>query len=221
MTAWGRNPWPRRWGGGPNTLIIEHEAMLRALAPGFDVSEDSPVYAEAYAHALAVTWIWRLNGRLRNQLVPSKMLETLTTWEEACRLRPTPTDSVQERRRRLAAKFRGIIGNTYSDIYDSMAALLGANFLGLTGPTVANEVTYWPGVNPGPPGFEWTSNRAIVAVRMQRLGLDDDAFLRLVARAAEMLDAMIPSWMGYQIGTDEGGFIAGVAIAGITLLGGP
>lgn len=215
---YGRSPYPRRYGGGPNTLIIQHEAMLNALAPGYDVSEDSPVYAEAYAHALAVTWVWRLNGRLRNQLVPSKMLETLTTWEEACRLRPTPTDSVLDRRRRVAAKFRGIVGNTYADIYDAMQALLGAHFLGLIGPDPADETTYWPGVNPGPPGFEWCSNRALMAVRLQRLGTDDVAFSALVERAAEMLDAMIPAWMGYQIGTDEGGFIAGIGIAGITLL---
>ena len=114
MTQFGRSPFPRRFGGGPNTLIIEHEAMLNALARGYDVSEDSPVYAEAYAHALAVTWIWRLNGRLRNQMVPLKMLETLTTWEGACKLRPAPTDTVQDRRRRVAAKFRGIIANAYA-----------------------------------------------------------------------------------------------------------
>lgn len=221
MTQYGRSPYPRRYGGGPNTLIIEHEAMLRALAPGYDVDESSPIYAEAYAHALAITWIWRLNGRLRNQLVPLKMLETLTTWEEACRLRPTPTDLVQERRRRVAAKLRGIIANAYNDIYDTMSALLGANFLGLVSPTLANEVVYWPGLNPGPPGFEWASNRAITAVRMQRLGLDDQSFQALVARAAETLDAMIPAWMGYEIGTDEGGFIAGIGIVGVTLIGGP
>jgi len=215
----GRNPFPRRFGGGANPIVIEHNAMLRALDKGFDVSENSAVYAEAYAHALALAWIWRLNGRLRNQLVPSKMLETLTTWEAACRLRPTPTDSVQDRRRRVAAKFRGIIANTVSDIYDVMAALLGSHFLGVLGPTVADEVTYWPGVNPGPPGFEWTSNRALIAVRTQRLGLDDIAFDALLARAAEMLDAMIPAWMGYQIGTDEGGWVVEIGIVDVTLLG--
>ncbi len=202
-----------------NPLIVEHEAMLDALLPGYDVAENSPVYAETYAHALALTMIWRLNGRLRNQMVPLKMLETLTTWEKACRLRPTPTDAVQERRRRVAAKFRGIIGNTLGDIYDTMATLLGSRFLGLAAPTLADEVTYWPGVNPGPPGYEWTSNRAIVAVRLQRSGLADGAWTVLLSRAADMLDAMIPAWMGYQLGTDEGGWVVEVGIVDVTLLG--
>jgi len=219
VPSFGRNPYPLRYGGGVNPLIVEHEAMLAALAPGFDTTPDSPVYAEAYAHALALTMIWRLNGRLRNQLVPLRMLETLPTWEAACKLRPTPTDSMPERRRRMAAKLRGIIGNTIADIHDSMAAILGAHFLGLASTALADEVTYWPGVNPGPPGFEWTSNRAMIAVRTQRLGLADVAFDALLARAAEMLEAMIPAWMGYQVGTDEGGWIVEIGIVDVTLLG--
>jgi len=217
MPQFGRNPYPKRYGGGLSTLEAEHIAMLDALAPGWDVTTDTLVYAEAYADAVAITAIWRINGRLRNSLKPLKMLDTLTTWEEACNLRPTPTDTVQDRRRRVAAKFRGLVGNAISDIYDACAELLDAQFLGLVSVSAANQITYWPGMNPGPPGYEWSSNRAIIGVRMSKSGLSDTAFLSLRNRCFQMLDALVPAWMTFQIGVGTG-FIVNQGIVGQTFL---
>ena len=192
--------------------------MLDALAPGYDVAEDSPVYAEAYAHALAVSMVWALNQRLAGSLVPSRMLETLTTWEEACRLRPRRTDSVQTRRRAVAARFLGLALNTISAIYDVCATLAGAAFLGLAQVSETDAIWYAPGINPGPPGFEWTSNRATIAVRLARAGTPDAVFFDLVTRLQDAITAMVPAWMTFRIGTDEGGFIVDIGIVDLTLL---
>jgi hypothetical protein len=216
----GRNPYPRRYGGGPSTLELEHQALLDALAPGWDVSEGTAIYAECWAHALAITAIWQLNGRLRGHLVPARMLETLPVWEEACGLRPAPSDSPPVRRRAVAAQLRGFVGNTLRDISDVCAAAAGTAYEGLVIVDAAQATVYWPGINPGPPGFEWSSNRATVGVKIAKSGAADSDFLALVQRINRQLAVLCPAWMTFQVGVEEGGAICDVAICDQTFLGG-
>lgn len=219
MAAYGRyNGYPRKYGGGKTTHQIQHEALLAALAPGYDPASDTANFAELYAYALAISMIWAVNGRLRNQQIPANMLEALPDWEEILKLRPEPTDTVQQRRARVAAKLRGLVNNALSDISDSCAALAGANFLGLATAAVSDIYAWWPGVNPGPPGFEWSSNRAAIAVRLQRSGLSDSDFFRLIERLYQNLEALVPTWLGFCVGTDDGGFICDVGVCDVTLL---
>lgn len=219
MGKYGRSPYPRRYGGGPNVLEIEHMAMLDALEPGWDVSDDTAVYAETYAHALAVTAIWRINGRLANMLIPLKMMESLPVWEQATGLRPKPSDSPQVRRRALAAKMRGFVGNTLRDIFDVCATAAGVNFLGLSGD--ATPTVYWPGLNPGPPGFEWSSTRASIGVQLSKDGLTDAAFGELFQSLHDNLDKLIPGWMTFQmgVGTASTGFIVDIGVVDLTIIG--
>jgi hypothetical protein len=220
VSAFGRyNPFPRRFGGGPNVLEIEHLAMLDALAPAWDTSDTTEIHAETYAHAIAVTAIWALNKRLEGNRIPDRMLETLATWEQACGLRPLNTDTHVDRRRAVAAKLRGFAGNALAQIDDVCRDLAGDSYLGLVTADTAQVVTYWGGINPGPPGFEWCSNRAQIGVR-----LDADSFPRTsdlldtVRKLRNTLNALCPAWMGFEIGTDDGGFVVAVGIIGQTLL---
>ena len=217
MARWGRSPFPRRWGGQKHAVELEHEALLDALSPYLDVTTDSEVYPEALAQALAVTAIWVASGRAKCSLIPERMLETLTSWETACRTRPSASDSVQTRRARVAARLRGLIGITVGDMSAAMSELLGDNFVQLQFVPPSDEIVYWPGVNPGPPGFEWSSNRAIIGVQLQQGTLTDTEFLAQKARAAELMDGMVPSWMSYRIGVDSS-FIVGIGIVGSTFL---
>lgn len=217
MARWGRSPFPRRWGGQKHPVELEHEALLDALTPYLDVTADSEVYPEALAQALGVTVAWVAAGRARCSLIPARMLETLTSWETACRTRPSSSDDVQVRRARVASRLRGLIGVTVGDMSAALEELLGASFVQLVFVPVAGEVVYWPGINPGPPGFEWTSNRAIVGVQVQQGALTDTEFLQQKARAAELIDGMIPAWMSYRIGVGSS-FIAGVGIVGSTFV---
>jgi hypothetical protein len=215
------NPFPRRFGGGPNVLEIEHLAMLDALAPAWDVSDTTEIHAETYAHALAITAIWALNKRLEGHRIPLRMLETLTTWDQACGLRPMTGDPPIDRRRAVASKLRGFAGNALAQIDDVCRDLAGTAYLGLVTAQTAQVVTYWPGMAPGPPGFEWTSNRAQVAVRLDATAFRREAeLLDLFQKLRNTLNALCPAWMGFEIGTDDGGWIVSVGIVGQTLLGG-
>ena len=217
MSHFGRNHFPKRFGGGKRSHEVIHQALLDAYAPGWDVSEGTEKWSEAYAQAVAISMIWACNGRLANQSQPMKMLENVTEYETILKLRPLGTDTDVERRRSIAGKLRGVANSTLTDIYDSCLALLGANFDGLATTDTANEVVYWPGQNPGPPGLEWSSNRAVVAAKISRAGLSSDEFINLRAKTAAMLDAMLPAWMRFAVGVGSS-FVVNIGVVGQTFL---
>lgn len=211
------NPFPLTLGGGVSAVSAEHGALLRALTRVFDTSEGSDIWVETYADAVAIATIWAVNARLRSMHVPTHMLDALVTWETACGLRPARGDSDASRREAVGAKLRGLSGNALGDIEAAAEELLGVFFVALVVVDPANVIAYWPGINPGPPGLEWSSNRAIVGVRMSRQGLDDPTFFALRARLSRMLDALLPSWMRYAIGLGSS-FVIGQGVIGATFL---
>lgn len=211
------NPMPLTLGGGESTVEISHQSLLDVMSPGWDTSSNTEFYAETYADAIAVTMIWAVNERLRSQAIPERMLENLVVWEEACNMRPTPAQRDIERRTRLSAKLRGIANNALGDIEDAAQKILGANFIGLVTVPAADQIVYWPGINPGPPGLEWSSNRARIGISMNLNGLALDQFNDLRAAVVEQLDAMLPSWMSFVVGVSSS-FVAGIGIVGQTLL---
>lgn len=219
MAGFGRpNPFPFRFGGGRRPHEVALAAMLDGLAPIYDVRPESNVYAEVYSYSRALLFLWAVNGRVRGSMNPSRMLETLTVWEEAMRLRPSGHDPLTVRRARVAARLRGIAGNAIGDLEDAAAKAAGLHFSELLTVPEASESTYWPGVNPGPPGYEWCSNRATVAVKLQRLTVSDAEFSQVISRVWEALIDMMPTWMTLEIGSADGGFVCDVGIVGETLI---
>lgn len=205
LLGFGRkNPFPYTFGGGESAVDTVHEALLDAYAPAWDVSDEGDKSAEAYAQALAVSFVWAANRRLSNQGQPRKMLEFLTTWEEATRLRGAIVDRAMARRHRLAAKLRGIAGNTLSDIEAACRELLGPVFIALRTTPDADEIVYWPGMNPGPPGFEWSTNRCTLRVQLDKGNLGDAEFDQLVGELSRVLDGQIPAWMTFVWFVGEG-----------------
>lgn len=228
MLGFGKyNPFPLTFGGGESTLEVEHLAMLDELAPGWDVSEGTAVWNEAYAHAGVLSLIWSCNERLKNQALPLRMLENLTVWEEATGLRPTLADLDGERRRRVAAKLRGLAGNRLADISDTCSAIFGDNFSQVTRVDPANGITYWPGgpalpsgqgmSAPGPPGFEWSTNRVVLLVVVTTDGLSSALFQDKRSALYDALDTLIPAWMTITIGVGSS-FIVNVGIVGQTYI---
>lgn len=222
MAAFGRNPWPRRFGGGKRAHQAEHEAALEALLPGYDVGEDTAVYAESYAHALGVAFVWAAYGRAQSALLPTRMLETLPDWEQACGTRPSLRDDVITRRAAVAGKMRGLTGNRVADLTDACRRLLGDRFDSIATVAEADEVAYWPGINPGPPGFEWSSNRLHIALVINKTGLSEQEYIDLRARAFSLLDSMLPAWMSFSIlasaASTGSAFIVNQGIVGSTIL---
>lgn len=223
MPGFGRfGCWPFQFGGAIRPIEAEYNALREALAPnrqGYDVDDDL-TDIEVYAQASALAQIWAANRRSANQAIPARMLEELPREEEILGLRPAPTDTPLDRRASVAAKRRGLAGNTLADIEATCRAVLGANFEAVETVDADDQITYWPGINPGPPGREWSSNRCAIGVRMNTVGITDDQRDTKIAALAEKLDAMLPAWMTFEIGTGdaEDGFICDIGICDLTLL---
>lgn len=202
----------------------EYEALRSALAPdgrGYNIDDDL-IDIEIEAHAAALRLIWDVNERTANQAIPAWMLEEVTRWEEILRLRPDPADSDNERRAAIEAKLRGLTGNTIVDVEATARAIFGPLFVSVNVPESASTYAWWPGVNPGRPGFEWSTNRMTIGVAVSRGGLTDETFSRKLSRLRESLDAMLPVWMTFTVGIapegETSGFICDVGICDITLL---
>lgn len=213
----GYGGFPITFGGDESALEAEHHALLDAYAPGWDASADTANYAEAWAHAQVVSAIWAINERVRNQAQPMRMLEVLSEWETILNLRPTLKDLDIERRRRVASRLRGMASNTIADIAAVCRTMFGQNFDTIVATDPANQTTYWPGVNPGSPGWEWSSNRARIGVRVTKAGLDESSFLAKRAALAETLFAMLPAWLDFTIGVGSG-FVVGQGVVGQTFV---
>ena len=199
-------PVPAALGGGDeeteegSIIAVEHQALLDALAPGWDTDPDEGFSVEMFAWAQAVTMIWAINRRMKNWLIPDNMLDSLPIWEEATGLRPSSATTDTERRARVAAKLLGLVSNAIGFIESAAQQTLGAAFDGLVLVDPSEFVVYWPGVNPGPPGFEWSTNRVRIGIRVDPTSLTDLRFSEVRQVLFDQLDTMIPGWMTFQIG---------------------
>lgn len=210
------NPWPLRFGGGESTKQVVRDAILDGVGEFLD-KDDPANYAESAGEAALVALIWNCNKRLSNQAIPERMLENLEVWEQALMLRPSNEDTAKERRARVAGKLRGQGNNAVTDIQAVASTVMGVNYDGLIQVDVADVVSYWPGVNPGPPGYEWCSNYAHIAIKTNKDGLTDYQWLDKVDRLHQQLHAMLPAWMTFEIGTGDS-FVAAVGILGQALV---
>lgn len=212
---------PLRFGGPDRTLDQEHQALLDALAPGWDTDVDTEFWVETRADAFAVSLIWAINRRVGNQAFPLRMLDDLESWESATGLRPTPVDPLPERRAVLAAKLRGVANNAINDIESACETALGINYEALVQVDADDWISYWPGVNPGPPGYEFSSNRAHVCIHCNKVQLNEAQFRAKRANLIEILTHMLPAWMTFTIGVGSGAgttHVCNVGIVGQTII---
>jgi hypothetical protein len=214
-----RFPW--RFGGADTIVDVEHQALLDALSPGWDISDDTELYAEVGTDAMAVTIIWQINRRFGNALIPRKMTDLLESYERACNLRPRRSDSRRRRRDALASKLRGLAGHTIADIEAAAENAAGNAFVALTVPADADIFSWWPGINPGPPGFEFSSNRAQIAIQLNGGGMTDSEYLRTVASVERALEVVRPAWLRTVVGLGTGpgtSFVVNQGIVGWTII---
>lgn len=206
----GYNPYPRSYGGDVQPIETVHQALLDDVGRYQAVEDGTLGHIETYAEAAMVDAAWSGALASHNAFIALRMSYSLPTYEEAFGLRPKPTDAPVARRRALDAKMRSMGDNAEADIRDMCERLMGANFVGLTWVDSAEDVTYWPGIYPGPPGFDWATNREIVLVEVNKDGLSQDAFEAKESKLLEMLDDLVPAHMQFNVyvhnsnGTDDG-----------------
>lgn len=167
------------------------QALLEQYAPVLDVTDGEIAEIEASAEAAIVAMGWAACERLSHQGQALRMIEALPIWEDACGMRPGPRDSATERRQALAAKFRGYQGNRASDIRSACAAAMGNAFVALHYAPEDETYAYWPGINPGPPGHEWMTNRNLILAQVTKAGLGDSEFRRRVNKMVGVVDEIL------------------------------
>lgn len=208
---------PVRCGGGDELLLQIHQAILDELRPYFNVSADTEIWIEAYVDAVACWMVWRFNARLKESWNPNGMLDTFEMFASATGVVINANDRPHDIGAKIAAKFRGFGGNALVDQEEVASKIFGKNFVKLMITPKDKRVSYWPGVNPGPPGFEWASNVSITGVLVTKYALSDSDFSRLKADLGKLLDEMLPSWASFTIGTGPG-FVVNQGIVGETLV---
>lgn len=208
---------PFRFGGGENVRRAELEALVESLAPAFGRGDDTASYAECVMMACALAMIWSCNKRLTNQAHPMRMLDQLPVWEQALGLRPGPSETQVARRRAVAAKLKGLGDNSIVGVRAALDEILGQNLDDVLHVAAADQITYWPGVNPGPPGFEWSSSRARIGVKMNKNALGDAEFVAKRRAATVLLDALLPAYVRFTIGVGDG-FVLNQGLLGVTYL---
>src|SRR5690606_35213996 len=100
-------------------------------------------------------------------------------------------------------------------------AAAGSAFVAFVGAPLDSIVSYWPGINPGPPGIEFSSSRCMFAVHLRPDRLTVDEFRRTASAVASVVDAIKPSWMQIEVGVGTGSgtaFIPGKATVGLTFI---
>lgn len=208
------NIFPLEFGGGASDFEIEHQNLLRYLEPGFEGSDDNPTYWETYGEAMALAIMWACNKRLAGQGNPNSMIDDIQSWETATRTEPVKGQSDRSRRDALAAKLAGLVSNNISQIEVAAAAILSDSFVSVVVFDPDFHITYWPGVNPGPPGYEWSTSKMHIGVRYQPTG---DGLERKLEALRKDLDNKLPAWMTYEIGQGDE-FVVNEGKIGVTFL---
>ncbi len=196
------NPFPRSFGGDVRDVETTHRSSIEGHSQVTDIELHGLTWLELYADSALIANGWAASRRIANQRSPTKAMEGLPVWEEACGLRPLLGELATERRRTLSAKLIGL-ENHEAAIRDVCTAIMGSGFVELTWVDPADDVTYMPGVMPGPPGMDWASKRAIAFVEVTKGSLDQDTFDRLVGKLESRLDDLLPAWMGHNVFTHD------------------
>src|SRR5690348_510827 len=101
----GFNPSPEKFGASKGHI---EEALLEALleTDGTALSKEvsSYVYAERFAEARTIAYLWHLNQRMANQWDPRRMTDFLPRWERIYGIRPLSSDTDVDRRAKVKAK---------------------------------------------------------------------------------------------------------------------
>ena len=182
-----------------------YQTYTGMLGDGFNDAMDTVVHCRKLALARSEMGRTRAAERLANNALPETADERLEMWAGLQGVPHRGTDSRHDLRLRCAAKFKLSSGPTATNVDNSVSQLLGAAYVKSwrqEGADLANppNITYWPGVTPGPSAYDlgggaWISERRNLVIEVVRpAGLTDADYLYLVnVQLFRLLDDMLPS----------------------------
>lgn len=151
---------PIRCGGG-NRSDLQGIAQSLLNQRGNAVTQEvgSARWIENQAWARAIYGDWCVNQKMANQLNPNTLTDFLSRWETIMGISPLPTDTLQVRRARIAAKFM-ILGKmpTTQAVTDLLTTYLGPVFLDLINTTIADGYAAFYNGAPITGGLQNVSN---------------------------------------------------------------
>lgn len=206
----GLAPFPRRYGGAKTRTQTIVKSLQSQLAPKYDTADTSGlVWLRINAMARVIAGAWAQNARLANQWTPSKMSDFLSRWEKILALTPSPNDSLTVRRARVGVAMARVGEAMEQVVRDTCAVYLGDTFVGIANTSSASAVVWTPSTWPvgnHPSGIsdpDWSSSTMhVVILTKQPSTMSDAEFFATAASVKPALDAILPSWVTFDVARD-------------------
>ena len=201
------SPFPLRFGGATPPLKHRVDSILAQLGTAYTKDTTGLVWLRAMAMGRAFWDVWETSQRLANQNNPPKMTDFLGRWEKILALPVSPSDSLATRRARVGVARARSGYATGGTIYATCLAYLGSSIfisIAVTSSGSANVWTPsgWPmGSHPsGPSDPDWFSGVSHIDVlTMQPAAMDDATWRATAFSVVPALDAILPSWVTFDI----------------------
>ena len=204
MPFGGWHPGFERSGDPSPDLQRIFESLAAARGTAYDTTTlTGRVAIELQAYARAINECWQNNQRMANQWIAMKMTDFLPRWETIYGIVPLSTDTLIDRRRRIAViQLRSGSANMQA-VNDALVTLLGSIFVGITITSSATANVWtpstWPFGNHDATGaVDWYSTVGYLAIKVaQPAGMLDSDFYATMGTIVPLLDAILPAWVTF------------------------
>ncbi len=200
-TFGGLSPSPQRLGGGTPSLKHIVESLASQLGTAYDALDpDGIVYLELLAEARCLQAMWSQNARLANQWQGERVTDFLQRWEKIYALPSFPSDTLQDRRARIAVAQARVGFADPPTIWDICSSILGSAFVSVvhtdSSAAAVWTPTGWPMGSHG--AINWYSSVAHLAVKVtQPSSMSDEDFYARCGALMVALDGVLPAWITF------------------------
>jgi hypothetical protein len=174
------------------------------------------VHCQNLAKARLIGFGFRMGEQLAANAFPASADDGLDYWVKVLAVPRRPDDQKWQLRQRCAAHYRATTSVNLSVIQGALQELLGDAYVDAsfeTGSSMSSPpaITYWPGINPGPVGYDlgggtWLSERCHLWVQVQRpSNMSLANYYNLInVQGFQLLDRMLPAYCTFTISEGDG-----------------
>lgn len=208
MSTGGYQSGPFRTAANTDNLVqVMLEAITQARGTAYASDRGSVVWIENLAIAKTLADAWETARRFSLQFDPVKMSVFVERWEKILSIIPAPNETMNERRRTIAEKFKLFINPALSQaVQDMLAKLIPDIFLNIIYSDTTNATSYVPGGVTIPGGVTltsgaWRTSIHNLAVRVfQPSSMTDLDFYDQANKFRRAFDSYIPAYVTYSWG---------------------